>query len=117
MDESRIIKKYPNRRLYDTEVSRYITLEEVKALVTQRIAFKVIDGRTAADVTNHVLLQILAQEESSHAPLFTTTALKNLICCYGHPLQQALSQMLENSMAPHRLDTETLSWNTETTTK
>ena len=117
MEESRLIKKYPNRRLYDTEISRYITLDEIKVLVTQQIPFKVIDGRTSEDVTNHVLIQILAQEETSQSPLFTTTTLKNLIRCYGHPLQQAVSQMLEDNVGPHQLNTGTLAWNTATITK
>ena len=98
MEEPRIIKKYPNRRLYDTEISRYITLDEVKELVIGRTAFKVIDDRTAEDMTNHVLIQILAQEENGSSPLFTTEILKSLICFYGNPLQKAMSQILEKGL-------------------
>ncbi|MES2219227.1 MAG: polyhydroxyalkanoate synthesis regulator DNA-binding domain-containing protein [Pseudomonadota bacterium] len=98
MEEIRLIKKYPNRRLYDTVSSRYITLDEIKALVLKHIVFKVIDDHLE-DVTDHVLLQLLAQEENKHPPIFTRQLLQNLICFYGHPSQQALSEFLEKGMA------------------
>jgi polyhydroxyalkanoate synthesis repressor PhaR len=99
MEEPRIIKKYPNRRLYDTEISRYITLDEVKDLVIKRTVFKIIDDRTSEDMTNYVLIQILAQEENGTSPLFTAEILKGLICFYGNPLQKAMSQFLEKGLS------------------
>jgi polyhydroxyalkanoate synthesis repressor PhaR len=98
MEEPRLIKKYPNRRLYDTVSSRYITLDEIKALVIKHIVFKVVDDHLE-DVTDHVLLQLLAQEENNHSPIFTRQLLQNLICFYGHPSQKALSEFLEKGLA------------------
>jgi polyhydroxyalkanoate synthesis repressor PhaR len=99
MDALRIIKKYPNRRLYDTVISRYITLDEVKQLVLEQISFKIIDDRSDEDMTNYVLLQILMQEESNHSPILTADILKSLICFYGNPLQQAVSNFLEKGLS------------------
>lgn len=98
MDEPRLIKKYPNRRLYDTVSSRYITLDEIKTLVLKQVIFNVIDGQHQ-DVTDHVLLQILVQEESNPAPVFSRMALQNIIRFYGHPLQATLSDFLEKGIA------------------
>ena len=97
MEEPRLIKKYPNRRLYDTVSSRYITLDEIKALVIKHIVFKVVDDHLE-DVTDHVLLQLLTQEENNHSPIFTRQLLQNLICFYGHPAQQTLSEFLEKGL-------------------
>jgi polyhydroxyalkanoate synthesis repressor PhaR len=93
MEAARIIKKYPNRRLYDTVLSRYVTLDEVKVLILTNVAFKIID-ENALDMTNYVLLQILAQEENSKPPLLTKEILQSLIRFYGHPLQKTLTQFL-----------------------
>jgi polyhydroxyalkanoate synthesis repressor PhaR len=98
MEEPRLIKKYPNRRLYDTVSSRYITLDEIKALVLKHTIFKVIDDHLD-DVTDHVLLQLLTQEENKQVPIFTRQLLQNFIRFYGHPSQQALSEFLEKGMA------------------
>jgi polyhydroxyalkanoate synthesis repressor PhaR len=98
MDEPRLIKKYPNRRLYDTVSSRYITLDEIKTLVLKHVVFNVIDGQHQ-DVTDHVLLQILAQEESTPTPIFTRQTLQNIIRFYGHPLQTTLCEFLEKGIA------------------
>lgn len=99
MEELRIIKKYPNRRLYDTAVSRYITLEEVKELVIKNIKFKIVDARTDEDMTNYVLLQIISEHEGGNSPIFTTAILQNIIRFYGNPLQKVLKQFLEQSFS------------------
>ncbi|MBF0429431.1 MAG: polyhydroxyalkanoate synthesis regulator DNA-binding domain-containing protein, partial [Magnetococcales bacterium] len=72
MDETpvRIIKKYANRRLYDTEQSAYITLDGVRDLVTNRIPFQVVDNRTGADLTRLILLQIISEQEDKGHPVF-----------------------------------------------
>ena len=94
MEVTRLIKKYPNRRLYDTTSSRYITLEEIKNLVLKKIVFQVVDDH-AIDVTDHVLLQLLTQEENLRQRLLTRQSLKNLLCFYDHPAQRSLSEFLE----------------------
>lgn len=98
MPEVRIIKKYPNRRLYDTVISSYITLDEIKELVLNNIPLKVIDARTDEDVTNTILLQIINDQENEHTPIFTTTVLQSIIRFYGNPLQKMMSQFLEKSL-------------------
>ena len=95
--ELRIIKKYPNRRLYDTQTCRYITLEKVKELVLNYISFKVIDVKTNKEVTQAVLFQIIYEQETEFSPILTHTILENMIRFYGHPLQQTVSQFFEQS--------------------
>lgn len=94
MIEPRIIKRYPNRRLYDPATSQYVTLDEIKKLVLNHIPFKVIDQRTDTDYTNEVLLKIITEEEN-HAPIFTTHILENIIRFYGNPMQGMLTAYLE----------------------
>ena len=95
MPATRIIKRYSNRRLYDTITSRYITLDEIKELVLQQIKFKVVDNKTNEDLTTYVLLQIISEYENKQVPLFTTEILENIIRFYGNPLQKSMSQFLE----------------------
>lgn len=98
MSEVRIIKKYPNRRLYDTDISRYITLEEIRQLVLQGIKFRVEDKSNNADITRSILLQVIAeQEEGGGNPIFTTETLQFIIRYYGDPLQTSISRYLELS--------------------
>ena len=75
----RVIKKYPNRRLYDTDTSAYITLAEVKRLVMKSEPFRVLDVKTSDDLTRSILLQIILEEESGGAPMFTEAILANII--------------------------------------
>ena len=99
MPESvRLIKKYPNRRLYDTRTSAYITLSDVKELVLSRVSFKAVDAKTGEDLTRSTLLQIIAEEEMSSVPLFSTDLLSQMICFYGHPMQAMLGKYLEVSV-------------------
>lgn len=99
MPDTRIIKKYPNRRLYDTDISRYITLEEIRQLVLENVKFRVEDKRTHEDITRSILLQVIAeQEEGGGTPIFTTDLLLFIIRYYGDPMQNSISRYLELSM-------------------
>ncbi len=98
MSEKRIIKKYPNRRLYDTAVSSYITLEDVKRLVLSNIEVQVLDARTQEDITHNTLLQIMVEQEEEGQPLFSNQALRAFIRFYGASRHQpVMSQLLEES--------------------
>ena len=99
MSESkRVIKKYPNRRLYDTEISSYITLEEVRQLVLDGEAFEVRDARSGKDLTRSVLLQIIAEHEEHGQPMLSTRLLAGIIGLYGDELQGFMGPYLEHSM-------------------
>ncbi len=98
MSERRIINKYPNRRLYDTEISRYITLEEVRQLVLTGVEFTIIDKRTKEDITRSILLQVIADQEEGGDPIFTTEVLTNIIRLYGDSMQSTMTNYLEMSL-------------------
>jgi polyhydroxyalkanoate synthesis repressor PhaR len=94
----RIIKKYPNRRLYDTEISSYITVDEVRQLVVDGEDFEVRDAKTGEDLTRTVLLQIISEHEEKGQPLFSTKLLSQFIRFYGDSLQGFMGSYLERSM-------------------
>jgi polyhydroxyalkanoate synthesis repressor PhaR len=94
----RVIKKYPNRRLYDTETSTYITLTEVKQLVMDSEPFVVRDAKTNEDLTRSILLQIILEEEAGGAPMFSEAALANIIRFYGHAMQGFMGTYLEKNV-------------------
>ncbi len=96
--EVRIIKKYPNRRLYDTQISSYITLRDIKELVMSYIEFKVIDARTKEDLTRCTLMQLIAEEETNGNPILTPDILKEFIRFYGDSMQAMMSRFLEHSV-------------------
>lgn len=98
MSNERLIKKYPNRRLYDTEESRYITLEEVRELVMRGVVFRVVDSQTEDDLTRAILLQIIMDQESGGKPLFTAAMLERFIRFYGDATQAAFSNFLDLSL-------------------
>ena len=99
MKEIRIIKKYPNRRLYDTKDSKYITLEDVKKLVLSGIEFCVKDVKSDEDLTRNILLQIIAeQEQHDGEPFFSTELLTQIIQSYGNSLQSIAGEFIEKSM-------------------
>jgi polyhydroxyalkanoate synthesis repressor PhaR len=98
MGTPRIIKKYPNRRLYDTETSTYITLTDVKALVLEYKDFQVQDAKTGADLTRAILLQIILEEESGGMPLFSSELLSQLIRSYGNAMQGMMGSYLERNI-------------------
>lgn len=96
----RVIKKYPNRRLYDTSQSAYITLNGVKDMVLNNEEFQVIDSKTGADITRTVLLQIIGDQESQEGvPLFSNKVLQQLIRFYGDSLQGLMGEYLEKSIS------------------
>ncbi len=97
-DEKRIIKKYPNRRLYDTEESRYVTLHDIKKLVTSQVPFCVIDKKTDEEITRSVLLQIITEQEEEGEPLFTVDALEQIIGFYGKSVQSLAGDCLCQSL-------------------
>ena len=100
IDESigRVIKKYPNRRLYDTETSTYITLTDVRQLVMDSTLFAVLDAKTGEDITRSILLQIILEEESGGAPMFTEAVLANIIRFYGNAMQGFMGTYLEENV-------------------
>ncbi|EXI80932.1 MAG: polyhydroxyalkanoate synthesis repressor PhaR [Candidatus Accumulibacter regalis] len=97
-EQLRLIKKYPNRRLYDTKTSAYITLTDVKDLVLAREIFNVVDAKTGEDITRAILLQIILEEEASGVPLFTADLLAQMIRFYGHAMQGMLGKYLETNI-------------------
>jgi polyhydroxyalkanoate synthesis repressor PhaR len=94
----RVIKKYPNRRLYDTDTSSYITLAEVKQLVMENEPFTVRDAKTNDELTRSILLQIILEEEAGGQPMFSEAALANLIRIYGHAAQAFMGTYLEKNV-------------------
>ncbi len=98
MSSERIIKKYPNRRLYDTEVSRYITLADVRSLVMGSTRFRVVDAANDADITRSILLQIMLEEETGGEPLFSAAMLAQIIRFYGGTVQGVFARYLESSL-------------------
>lgn len=98
MTATRVIKKYPNRRLYDTEISSYITLEDVRQLITEGQEFEVRDARSGDDLTRSVLLQIISEHEERGQPMLSTQLLSQIIRFYGDSLQGFMGSYLERSM-------------------
>ena len=98
MTAIRIIKKYPNRRLYDTEISSYITIEDVRQLIVDCESFEVRDAKSGEDLTRQVLLQIIAEHEQDGQPMLSTQLLSQLIRFYGDSLQGFMGNYLERSM-------------------
>ncbi|MDZ7920479.1 polyhydroxyalkanoate synthesis repressor PhaR [Rhodoferax sp.] len=94
----RVIKKYPNRRLYDTDTSTYITLAEIKQLVMDSEVFSVVDAKSGEDITRSILLQIILEEEANGSPMFTTPVLSHIIRFYGHAMQGMMGGYLEKNM-------------------
>jgi polyhydroxyalkanoate synthesis repressor PhaR len=94
----RVLKKYPNRRLYDTQSSSYITLADVKQMVLEGQEFEVRDAKDGGDLTRSILLQIILEEESGGVPMFTTATLSQIIRFYGHAMQGAMGAVLEQNL-------------------
>lgn len=115
---TRLIKKYKNRRLYDTETSQYITLEELQRYVVDGMQFKVEDSLTGNDITNSILLQIIVEMEAGSTQFLSSDILRQIIALANHPMQASLKQMMEQMFQamekplqnnPYRQATET--WN------
>jgi polyhydroxyalkanoate synthesis repressor PhaR len=98
MSDPRVIKKYPNRRLYDTVESRYITLADVRRLVVERIEFVVVDKKNNADITRSILLQVIAEQEHLAEPILSQDFMVNVIRAYGTSVQTTVSGHLEQNL-------------------
>ena len=98
MSEPRVIKKYPNRRLYDTVESRYITLADVRRLVVERIEFVVVDKKNNADITRSILLQVIAEQEHLPEPILSQDFMVNVIRFYGSHAQSTVGGHLEQAL-------------------
>lgn len=99
---TRLIKKYKNRRLYDTETSQYITVDQLQHYVVDGLAFKVEDSETAKDITNSVLLQIIVEMEAGPTQFLSTDILRQIIALANHPMHAALKNMMEQMF--HAMD-------------
>ncbi len=98
MTEPRIIKKYPNRRLYDTEESRYITLADIRQLVLEQVEFVVVDKKTQEDITRSILLQVISDQEQHGDPIMSQDFLSQIIRSYGSSMQNLVGSYLEQSL-------------------
>ena len=94
----RILKKYPNRRLYDTRASSYITLADVKKMVLDNEQFEVREAKSGEDLTRSILLQIILEEETGGVPMFSTQTLAQIIRFYGHAMQGMMGTYLEKNL-------------------
>jgi polyhydroxyalkanoate synthesis repressor PhaR len=95
----RVLKKYPNRRLYDTQASAYVTLADVKQMVLAGETFEVRDAKTGDDITRAILLQIILEEETAGAPMFSTPMLEQIIRFYGQAVQGVLQDYLAKNLS------------------
>ena len=98
MTEPRVIRKYPNRRLYDTVESRYVTLADVRRLVMDKVDFVVVDKKTQEDITRSILLQVIAEQEHEGEPLMSQDFLAQVIRAYGGAMQGLVGDYLEQSL-------------------
>ncbi len=107
--EIRVIKKYPNRRLYDTVESRYITLADIRKLVTDKIEFVVIDKKSEDDITRAILMQVIAEQEHTGEPMMSQDFLSQVIRSYGSAMQNMVGSYLEQSLKMFQPPRETAS--------
>jgi polyhydroxyalkanoate synthesis repressor PhaR len=98
MSQERLIKKYANRRLYDASQSRHITLEDIRGLIVKGEKIKVVEDKTGTDITRHILLQVIAEQEQFGRPILSTTVLESIIRFYGNSMQGFLASFLEKSI-------------------
>lgn len=98
-DDVRVIKKYPNRRIYDTQDSKYIKVEDIRDMIVDGESFVVLDSKTGKDVTRSVLLQLIIEQESEKNPLFTTENLKTFIRYYGQVPHQPFAEFMDQSLS------------------
>jgi polyhydroxyalkanoate synthesis repressor PhaR len=97
-DQPRVIRKYPNRRLYDTVESRYVTLADVRRLVVERVDFVVLDRKTQQDITRSILLQVIAEQEGAGESLMSRDFLSQVIRSYGSGLHDFVGRYLDESL-------------------
>ena len=98
MSQERLIKKYANRRLYDASQSRHITLDDIRGLIVKGEKLRVVEDKTGHDITRHILLQVIAEQEQFGRPILSTTVLESIIRFYGNPMQGFLAGFLEKSV-------------------
>jgi polyhydroxyalkanoate synthesis repressor PhaR len=98
MAEERLIRKYANRRLYDAQASRHVTLDDLRRIVASGQSIRVVDDKSGEDLTRSILLQIIASQEQFGTPVLSTQLLEAIIRFYGNPIQQMLTQYLEQSI-------------------
>lgn len=98
MSEPRVIKKYPNRRLYDTEESRYITLADIKRLVVEKVDFIVLEKKTGKDITRSIMLQVISEQEQTGEPIMSRDFLSQVIRSYGSAMQGMVGGYLDQSL-------------------
>ncbi len=98
MSQERLIKKYANRRLYDASQSRHITLDDIRGLIVKGEKIKVVEDKTGNDITRHILLQVIAEQEQFGRPILSTKVLEAIIRFYGNSLQGYLANFLERSV-------------------
>jgi polyhydroxyalkanoate synthesis repressor PhaR len=97
MQQERLIRKYSNRRLYDTVASRHVTLDDLRQLIVTGDRIKVVDDKSGEDLTRQVLLQIISEQEQFGTPLLGADLLEMIIRFYGGPMQALLSRYLEQA--------------------
>ncbi len=98
MTQERLIKKYANRRLYDASQSRHITLDDIRGLIVKGERIKVVEDKTGQDITRHILLQVIAEQEQFGRPILSTPVLESIIRFYGNSMQGMLASFLEKSV-------------------
>ena len=98
MSQERLIKKYANRRLYDASQSRHITLDDIRGLIVKGEKVRIVEDKTGHDITRHILLQVIAEQEQFGCPILSTTVLESIIRFYGNPMQGFLAGFLEKSV-------------------
>jgi polyhydroxyalkanoate synthesis repressor PhaR len=108
MSQERLIKKYANRRLYDASQSRHITLDDIRALIVKGEKIKVVEDKTGLEITRHILLQVIAEQEQFGRPILSTPVLESIIRFYGSSMQGLLASFLEKSVETFLRQQETL---------
>jgi len=108
MSQERLIKKYANRRLYDASQSRHITLDDIRALIVKGEKIKVVEDKTGHDITRHILLQVIAEQEQFGRPILSTPVLESMIRFYGSSMQGFLASFLEKSIETFLRQQDTL---------
>lgn len=98
MSQERLIKKYANRRLYDASQSRHITLDDIRGLIVKGERIRVVEDKTGNDITRHILLQVIAEQEQFGRPILSTPVLESIIRFYGNSMQGYLASFLERSI-------------------
>ena len=108
MSQERLIKKYANRRLYDASQSRHITLDDIRSLIVKGEKIKVVEDKTGHEITRHILLQVIAEQEQFGRPILSTPVLESIIRFYGSSMQGFLASFLEKSIETFLRQQETL---------